>query len=87
MKQFCEVQNSFPTTEKLTKINYKTNAKTIATLDISTHLIAVLDEIISFVFNYKKKYKLDFLNHQFNGNPKELTIVGVEVLLMTQLFG
>ena len=55
--------------KKLTIINQKKNAKTISTFDIRTlyttvpHnlLIKVLSKIITFVFNYKKKTQVVFL--------------------------
>ena len=55
--------------KKLTIINQKKNAKTISTFDIRTlyttvpHnlLIKVLSKIITFVFNYKKKAQVVFL--------------------------
>ena len=55
--------------KKLTIINQKKNAKTISTFDIRTlyttvpHnlLIKFLSKIITFVFNYKKKTQVVFL--------------------------
>ena len=61
--QFWLAQSSFPIVEKFTKINHKKNPRALSTFDFSTlytviaHnlLIKVLNEIIFFVFNYKKK--------------------------------
>ena len=75
-KKYWVVQTSFPIVEKLAKINHK-NAKKASTFDLSTFyttiphnlLIKVLNEIISFVFNYKKKTQARF----YTGHPKEVT--------------
>ena len=62
------VQNSFPVTEKLDKINNKNNAKSISTFDFSTlytkiphdFLIQVLCEIIDFVFKGSVRNRIGF---------------------------
>ena len=68
LNKFWVVQNSFPVTEKLDKINNKNNAKSISTFDFSTlytkipHdlLIQVLCEIIDFVFKGSVRNRIGF---------------------------
>ena len=68
LNKFWVVQNSFPVTEKLDKINVKKNAKCISTFDFSTlytkipHdlLLNVLGEIIDFVFKGNSRNKIGF---------------------------
>ena len=68
LNKFWVVQNSFPVTEKLDKINNKNNAKSISTFDFSTlytkipHdlLIQVLSEVIDFVFKGSVRNRIGF---------------------------
>ena len=68
LNKFWVVQNSFPITNKLDKINFKNNARCISTFDFSTlytkipHnlLVKVLNEIIDFVFKGSIRNKIGF---------------------------
>ena len=68
LNKFWVVENSFPVTEKLNKINAKHNTKCISTFDFSTlyskipHnlLLETLNESIDFVFKGKVENKIGF---------------------------
>ena len=68
LNKFWVVQNSFPVTDKLDKINIKNNAKSISTYDFSTlytkipHdlLIQILCEIIDFIFKGSMRNRIGF---------------------------
>ena len=67
-KKFWAVQNSFPISTKLNKVNVKKKAKSISRFDSTTlyttilHkiLLKVLSEIISFVFKSKVRKRIGF---------------------------
>ena len=68
LNKFLVVQNSFPVTAKLDKMNNKNNAKSISTFDFSTlytkisHdlLIQVVCEIMDFVFKGSVRNRIGF---------------------------
>ena len=67
-EKFCVVQNVFPITTKLNKINFKKKAESISAFEFSILyttipdklLLKVLSEVINFVFKSKVRERIGF---------------------------